>query len=127
MSSNEGKTNIWAARGATSVDADRSQAIKQRTTELLSLILERNSLDCEDIISVHFTATPDLVSDFPAVAARAIGLDNVPILCSQEIPVIDSLPRCIRVLIHFRTSKQRAEVRHVYLRGAKQLRLDLPE
>lgn len=127
MSSEETRENMWAARGATSVEADASRDIKQRTAELLTLILEKNSVQNEDIVSIVFTATPDLVSDFPAVAAREIGLSDVPLLCSQEIPVEGSLSRCIRVLIHFWTAKRREDIRHVYLHGAKQLRLDLPE
>lgn len=127
MSNEETRENMWAVRGATSVEADASLNIKQRTAELLTLILERNSVRNEDIVSMVFTATPDLVSDFPAVAAREIGLSDVPLLCSQEIPVEGSLSRCIRVLIHFWTAKSREDIRHVYLHGAKQLRLDLPE
>jgi len=80
----------------------------------------------EDIVSVIFSATPDLRADFPAVAARSIGLSHTPLLCCQEIPVKDAIPRCIRVLMHVYLPRG-ADVRHVYLHEARQLRLDLPE
>ncbi len=115
-----------AVRGAITVPEDTSEAIREGTTELLQTILQRNELAHDDLVSIIFTVTHDLVSDFPAVAAREIGLANVPLLCSQEIPVVGSMPRCIRVMIHCYTPPVR-EIRHVYLRDARQLRLDLPE
>lgn len=118
---------LRAVRGATTVEEDSSEQVSLRTAELVTEILSRNQISPEDLISIVFTATPDLVSDFPAVAARGIGLSDVPLLCCQEIPVRGAMERCVRVLIHFYTPLQRAEVRHVYLRGARQLRLDLPE
>ncbi len=113
-------------RGATTADRDTSDAIATRTEELLSAVIERNGLALSDIVSVIFTATPDLVSDFPAVAARRLGLSRTPLLCSQEIPVAGAVPRCIRVLVHCYVPAGR-EMRHVYLHEARQLRLDLPE
>jgi chorismate mutase len=117
---------LYALRGATSVDADTSAAIAERTAELLAAILERNSVIVKDIVSVIFSATPDLRADFPAVAARSIGLSRTPLLCCQEIPVKDAIARCIRVLIHVYLPRE-TDVHHVYLHEARQLRLDLPE
>lgn len=117
---------VRAVRGAITVGEDTSDAIREGTTELLEALLERNGLDHDDLISIIFTVTHDLAADFPAVAARALGLANVPLLCSQEIPVAGSMPRCIRVLVHCYAPADR-EIRHVYLRDARQLRLDLPE
>lgn len=117
---------LHALRGATSVDADTSAAISARTAELLSEIIERNSVPVEDIVSVILSATPDLRADFPAVAARSIGLSHTPLLCCQEIPVRGALERCVRVLMHVYLSRE-TDVHHVYLHGARQLRLDLPE
>ena len=117
---------LRAIRGAISVPEDSSEEIRQCTTELLEAILERNALRVDDLVSIIFTTTHDLVSDFPAVAAREIGLSNVPLLCTQEIPVVGSMPRCVRVLVHCYAPAERP-VRHVYLREARQLRMDLPE
>lgn len=117
---------LRAVRGATTVDADTSEDIRGRTAELLRAILERNAVEPTDIVSVVFTATPDLTADFPAVAAREMGLSSTPLLCCQEIPVRDAIERCVRVLMHCYLP-DRMTVRHVYLRGARQLRLDLPE
>ena len=117
---------VRAVRGANTVPEDTSDAIKDGTRELLETLLERNALEHDDLISIIFTVTHDLVADFPAVAARELGLANVPLLCAQEIPVSGSMPRCIRVLVHCTAPADRG-IRHVYLRDARQLRLDLPE
>ncbi len=117
---------LRAVRGAITVPADTSEEIREGTIELLQALLERNDLVHDDLVSILFTVTHDLVSDFPAVAAREIGLANVPLLCSQEIPVVGSMPRCVRVMIHCYAPRDR-QIRHVYLRDARQLRLDLPE
>lgn len=117
---------LRAVRGATTVDADTSEDIRGRTAELLRAMLERNAVDPADIVSVVFTATPDLTADFPAVAAREMGLSSTPLLCCQEIPVPDAVARCVRVLMHCYLFNG-AAVRHVYLHDARQLRLDLPE
>ncbi|MBE0428243.1 MAG: chorismate mutase [Thermoleophilia bacterium] len=118
---------LIAVRGATTVESDTAAEVRERTAELLTEIMERNSLKTEDIVSIIFTATPDVVSDFPAVAARSIGLSQVPLLCSQEIPVTGSIERCIRLLMHAYSDLGRSAIRHAYLRGARQLRTDLPE
>jgi chorismate mutase len=96
-------------------------------SELLSQMLDANQLKNEDLISIIFTATPDLTSEFPAVAARKIGLGNVPLLCSMEINVPHSLPRVVRILLHAQLDRQLTEVKHIYLRGATVLRKDLAQ
>ena len=114
-----------ALRGATTVDRDDAGEIGAATRELLEAIVERNALDDGDIVSAFFTVTPDLTSDFPARAARELGWSDVPLLCTVEIPVAHALTRCIRVLLHVETDRPRADMRHVYLRGARALRPDL--
>ena len=111
-------------RGATTVEENTAEAILAATRELLVCIVEANGLEVEDVASAIFTATPDLTAAFPAQAAREMGWHNVALLDAQEIPVPGSLERCIRVLIHWNTEKSAAEIRHVYLRGARTLRPD---
>lgn len=118
---------LRALRGATTVPADRPTDIVEATEELLRALLERNELGPEDLVSAVFTATPDLTSEFPAVAARALGLDEVPLLCAQEIPVEGGLERCIRVLLHVYTARSPGELHHVYLNEARSLRADLSQ
>lgn len=118
---------LVAIRGATTVDEDVVDEVRERTAELLTEIMKRNDVKPENIVSIIFTATPDLVSDFPAVAARSIGLSRVPLLCSQEIPVAGSIERCIRVMMHVYSDRQQDDIRHPYLRDARQLRTDLQE
>ena len=122
-----GDQKVRALRGATTVEADEPGAIVAATAALLRTMLERNEARPDDLISVVFTTTPDLVSEFPAAAARSIGISEVPLLCAQEIPVPDAVPRCIRVLMHLYTDRDYASLRHVYLGGARGLRTDLPE
>ncbi len=117
---------VWGIRGATTVEADEPALIDEAVLELLSELLERNDLTPEDCISILFTATADLVSTFPATAARHAGFGDVPLICAQEIPVPGSMERCIRVLLHVHTTHERSDLHHVYLRGAKGLRDDLP-
>ena len=116
---------VRALRGATTVDADDAQTIIAGTTELLQDMLAHNGVVPDDLISVVFTATPDLVSEFPAAAARSLGISDVPLLCATEIAVPEAVPRCIRVLMHLHTARARAELHHVYLHGAGHLREDL--
>jgi len=118
---------VRALRGATTVDDDVPAQISDRVQELLTGMLERNALVHEDLISVIFTATKDLVSMFPATAAREMGLGDVPLLCAQELDVVGSTPRCFRVLAHVSTDRPQRELHHVYLHGARGLRDDLPE
>jgi chorismate mutase len=118
---------VRAVRGAIQVDADERDEILQGTTELVTEVLRRNDIDPDDLISIVFTATPDLTAEFPAYAARLLGLTDVPLLCTTEIAVPGSMPRVLRLLAHVDTPRSRAEIRHVYLRGATGLRTDLPQ
>jgi chorismate mutase len=117
---------VRAVRGATTVDADTPEAIKERVVALLEQVLEQNGLSEDDIISILFTATEDIVSTFPATAARSMGLGAVPLICARELAITGSVPRCIRVMLHVETERPRTEIHHVYLEGAKGLRDDLP-
>ncbi len=123
----EGGWRLVAVRGATTVEKDAPEQIRERTGELLQEMMQRNGVVPDDIVSIMFTATPDLVSDFPAVAARNMGLSRTPLLCSQEIPVAGSVGRCVRVMMHAYSQKVKEDIRHAYLHGARQLRTDLPE
>jgi chorismate mutase len=115
---------LYALRGAISVEHNDAQDILDATTELMTTIMERNTLHPDHVVSCIFTATNDLNAEFPAVAARALGFDRVPLLCAREMPVPRALPRVIRVLIHYYAEEDH-EARHVYLREAKVLRADL--
>jgi chorismate mutase len=115
---------LFALRGAISVDRNDAQDILDATTTLMSAIMERNTLAPRDVVSCIFTATNDLNAEFPAVAARAVGFEGVPLLCAREIAVPRSLPRVIRVLIHY-YAEQGHEPKHIYLGEASALRTDL--
>lgn len=115
---------LYALRGAISASRDDAQEILSATTELMSEIMRRNTLVPEQMVSCIFTVTDDLTAEFPAVAARALGFERVPLLCAREIPVPGSLAKVIRVLIHYYADEDH-EVRHVYLREAATLRADL--
>lgn len=117
--------SVRAVRGATTVSADQPVLIREAVHEMLDAVLDDNDLVPADIISAVFTATPDLVSEFPAHAARLYGWTDIPLLCAQELPVAGALPHCLRVMIHAETSRARHEIRHVYLRDAILLRTDL--
>lgn len=117
---------LRAVRGAITVDDDTAELIREGTSEMLREVMDRNAIEAHDMVSMIFTATPDLAAEFPAVAAREMGLSQVPLLCATEIAVPDSMPRCIRVMVHCYVPVSR-KVRHVYLRGARQLRTDLAE
>ncbi len=118
---------VRALRGATTVDADTPEQVHERVGALVNEMLARNDVDKDDLISIVFTATDDVVTAFPAAAARGMGLGDVPLLCARELDVKGGTPMCIRVLMHVNTERSRAELRHVYLEGAKGLRDDLPE
>jgi chorismate mutase len=109
------------------VDSDTPEQVTARTQQLLTAMLERNGIAHEDLISIILTATPDVVSIFPALPARQLGLGDVPLLCAREIDVVGATPLCIRVLMHLSTTRARDELHHVYLEGARELRDDLPE
>lgn len=111
-------------RGATTVDENVPDAILEATTELLTELVQANSLDIEDIASAVFSTTTDLDAEFPAVAANRMGWTSIALLCGHEMQVPGSLQRCLRVLLHVNTEKSQHEIVHVYLRGAKVLRPD---
>ena len=117
---------VRGIRGAISVPVDSPQEIVSATTELLTEILRLNRIEhFDDIASIFFTTTPDLVGTFPAEAARAMGMQHVPLLCASEIAVLNRLPQCVRVLLHINSDKPQIEMVHVYLREAKKLRPDV--
>lgn len=117
---------VRGVRGATTAKANQPEAIHQATIELLHALLQANpSLRSDDLASVLFSVTPDLTSAFPAQAARQMGWSQVPLMCFLEIPVPDSLPRCIRALLHWNTDLPPTSIRHVYLGEAAILRPDL--
>jgi chorismate mutase len=118
---------VRAIRGATQVDADDSAAILVGTSELVTEVMSRNGLTTDDVISVIFTATADLTAQFPALAARKLGFQDVPLLCAVEMSVPGSLPRVVRLMMHIETSRERSAIQHVYLRGASTLRLDIAQ
>ena len=115
---------LRALRGATTVEHNDSGAILEATEELVRTVMERNGLDPEQMVSCIFTATGDLDAEFPAVAARNLGLSGVPLLCAREIDVAGSLPRTIRLMLHC-YAEPATPAQHVYLREAKALRRDL--
>ncbi len=120
------QAGVRGLRGATTAAANTPEAIGAATRELVQALLAENGIDPADIASIIFTVTADLNAQFPALAARELGLQQVPLLCAREIDVPGSQPRCIRVLMHVNTTRTQAEMRHVYLGEAKALRPDLP-
>ncbi len=118
---------LRAIRGAITCDENTKTEIAAKTSRLLEELLARNEVEHEDLVSVLFTATDDLTAEFPAAAARAIGLGDVPLLCARELSIDHGMPMVIRVLVHCYTAKARVELHHVYLEGARALRDDLPE
>ncbi len=118
---------IFALRGATTVESDDPDQIDSRTQEMMSLLMSRNQLVADDLVSILFSLTPDVRSRNPATATRAMGLTDVPLIGVQEADIDGMLPRCIRVMIHIEADRQRSSLRHVFLHGAKVLRPDLVE
>ena len=119
--------SIPAIRGATCLQAGDTVEMESAVVELMQEILARNALTQDDLISVIFTSTPDLVSGLPATAARSIGFSEVPLMCAQEIPVAGAMERVSRVMVHADTDQPRAAVEHVFLRGAQALRGDIAD
>lgn len=115
---------LFALRGANSVAANEADAILSATDELIRELMARNELTAETLVSCIFTLTHDLDAEFPAVAARRLGLDRVPLLCAREVPVPGSMPRVIRLLMHYYADAGH-DPRHVYLGDARALRADL--
>ena len=118
---------IRAIRGAIQLDVDEREHLLKSTAELLTKTLHANDLDAGQLISIFFTATPDVTSEFPAVAARELSLADVPLMCFVEMDVARALPRVIRIMIQADLDVARAEVQHVYLRGATALRQDIAQ
>ncbi|ROS74446.1 chorismate mutase [Cellulomonas sp. PhB143] len=118
---------VRAVRGATQLDADDREHLHERTGELVRAVLAENGVGTDALISVFFTCTPDLTSDFPAAAARRLGLGDVPLMCAVEVDVPGALPRVVRLMAHAELEVPRAEVRHVYLHGARALRRDIAQ
>lgn len=111
-------------RGATTADSNTSDSILDATRELLEQLIQSNGIDSADVCSAIFTTTPDLDADFPALAARQLGWHDVALMCGHEMSVPNALQSCIRILIHWNTTKTQAEIRNVYIKGAQNLRPD---
>lgn len=118
---------VRAVRGAVQLDVDEREHLVASVVELVTEVMRQNDLSAEDLVSVLFTATPDVHSEFPALAARETGLGGVPLLCAQEIDVAGAMPRVVRLMATVETDLARDQVRHVYLRGAAALRRDLAQ
>lgn len=116
---------IRGVRGATTVEADTKEEILTATRQLLALMIRVNQIRTEDVASALFSVTTDLNAEFPALAARQLGWLEVPMLCTHELSVPGSLPKCIRILVHWNTEKTQSQIQHVYIREAVRLRPDL--
>lgn len=117
--------SVRAVRGATQLDDDSRDHMLERVAEMVTDVMSANGLEVDDFISVIFTATSDLVSEFPAYAARRLGFGEIPLLCARELEIEGSMPRVVRMMAHVETDLPRAEITHVYLHGAAALRKDL--
>lgn len=118
---------VRAVRGAVQIASDDRAEILSGTTELVTEVMTRNELSTDEVISVIFTATSDLTAEFPALAARKLGFQEVPLLCAAEINVPGAMPRVVRLMMHIETDRPRSALQHVYLRGATALRLDIAQ
>ncbi|MGW0489898.1 chorismate mutase [Streptomyces olivaceus] len=118
---------VRAVRGAVQLERDEAGHMNQQVAALLTAVLERNGLTPDDLISLWFTAIPDLHSDFPAVAARGLGITDVPLICAQELDVEGAMPRVVRILAHIESDRPRTEITHVYLGAAAALRKDIAQ
>jgi chorismate mutase len=116
---------VRAVRGATQLVSDTREEMLDRVAEMVTEVMAANRLEVDDFISVIFTATSDLVAEFPAYAARQLGFGEIPLLCARELEIAGSMPRVVRMLAHVETELPRAEITHVYLHGAAALRTDL--
>ncbi|MGH3366917.1 MAG: chorismate mutase, partial [Nocardioidaceae bacterium] len=117
--------SVRAVRGATQLERDEREHLHERVSELVRLMMESNDIVSDDVISILFTATGDIHADYPAYAARRIGLVDVPLMCTRELEIEGGMPRVVRVLVHLETDRARDEITHVYLHGAASLRRDL--
>ncbi len=118
---------VRALRGATTIDVDEKEHLFERVIALLEELFARNDIAHDDLVSILFTATPDLVSEFPALAARELGFGDVPLMCATEMNVPHGMPRVLRLMAHVDTDRPRADIQHVYLRGAVALRRDIAQ
>ena len=116
---------VRAVRGSTQLEEDSRDHMLDRVAEMVLDVMESNGLAVDDFISVIFTATSDLVSEFPAYAARRLGFGDVPLICARELEIAGSMPRVVRMMAHVETDLTKGEVTHVYLHGAANLRRDL--
>ncbi len=116
-----------AIRGATCLQQDDAAEMRSAVVELLTEIFDRNAINNSDLVSVLFTATPDLHSAFPAAAARDLDLADVPLICAQELDIDGAMPLTVRVMVHANIDTPRAQIKHVYLRGAEALRQDIAQ
>ncbi|RYP86005.1 chorismate mutase [Nocardioides guangzhouensis] len=116
---------VRAVRGATQLESDVREHMLDRVAEMVLDVMESNGLTVDDFISVVFTATGDLHSEFPAYAARRLGFGEVPLICARELEIEGSMPRVVRMMAHVETDLPRADITHVYLHGAANLRRDL--
>jgi len=117
--------SVRAVRGATQLVSDTREQMLDRVAEMVTEVMAANRLEVDDFISVIFTATSDLVAEFPAYAARQLGFGDIPLLCARELEIAGSMPRVVRMLAHVESDLPRADVTHVYLHGAAALRTDL--
>jgi chorismate mutase len=117
--------SVRAVRGATQLEEDTREHMLERVAEMVTDAMDVNGLVVDDFISVLFTATSDLVSEFPAYAARQLGFGEVPLICARELEIERSMPRVVRMMAHVETDLPRADITHVYLHGAARLRTDL--
>ncbi|MCX4783809.1 chorismate mutase [Streptomyces sp. NBC_01264] len=117
--------SVRALRGAIQLEVDERGHLLDGVRTLFQEMLAANGLDQEELVSLFFTATPDLVSEFPAVAARELGVTDVPMMCAQELDIAGALPRVVRILAYAETELSKREIKHVYLGGAAALRRDL--
>ena len=113
---------VRGVRGAITAHEHSKESVVEATTELINAVVSANGIDSDDIAAAVFTTSPDLVDEFPASAARALGWEHVPLLDAQEMAVPHGQPRCIRILILWNTDKQQSEIKHIYLRDAHDLR-----
>jgi chorismate mutase len=116
---------VRAVRGATQLEVDEREHMLERVAELVTEVMAANGLSVDDFISIIFTSTDDLLSEFPAYAARQLGFSEVPLMCARELEIQGSMPRVVRLMAHVETDLPRADVTHVYLHGAANLRRDL--
>lgn len=117
--------SVRAIRGATQLDVDEREHLLDRVAEMVRGVMSANDLGVDDFISILFTATSDLNSEFPAYAARQLGFHDVPLVCARELEIEGSMPRVVRLMAHVETERSRADITHVYLHGAAALRRDL--